>query len=199
MAVYGDEEIVKLLNNHKKESTGDVYSGIIIRGDLHHFHEYHFMDEQLKIMIPLRFINMPEEVIRVKYGHLPKPNVLMCSRDYTIDIMMSFTEQELREDEIEQAIVEQITILKTIQPAYEIYEQKIEDNGYLQIGWFDYRASTMDIALYCMNFLFVINQKMVVGKFSCNIYKAEYWKPVIQQMIYSINNEARILKEKSND
>ncbi len=87
---------------------------------------------------------MLEEVVKVKHGHMPKPDVLMCSRDYTIDIMMNFTEQELCENEIEQAITEQATILKTIQPAYEIYEQQLEDNGYVKIGWFDYRASTGD-------------------------------------------------------
>ena len=199
MVDYGDEQIVKLLNEYKRESRGNVYSGIKIRGDLYHFHEYFFMGKQLRIMIPLRFIDMPEEIIKVKYGHMFRPDVLMCSRDYAIDIMMTFTEKELSGDGIEKMIAEQVTILKEIQPEYEIYEQKIEDNGYVQVGWFDYRASTIDIALYCMSFLFAINKKMVVGKFSCNMYRAKYWKTVIQQMLYSINNEARTLKENSND
>lgn len=195
MTNYDDEEIVALLNKYKKESIGNVYDGIKIKGDLYHFHEYKFWDGQVNIMIPLRFIDMPEEIIKVKYGHMPKTDILMCSRDYNIDIMMSLTEERLGDDEIKKTIDNQIELIKAIQPAYEIYEKSIEDNGFVKVGWFDYRASAMDIGLYCMSFIFQANGRMVIGKFTCNIYKAESWKPVILKMLFSINNTEKKLKE----
>lgn len=143
MNSYGDEEIVKILNQYKKESRGDVYSGIKINGDLYHFHEYKFWDGQIQMMIPLRFIDMPEEIIKIKYGHIPLPDVIKCSRDYNIDIMMSFTDDLLSDDEIEEKLDDQINLIKTLQPTYEIYEKNIEYNGYVNIGWFDYKASAI--------------------------------------------------------
>ncbi len=198
MASYGDEEIVELLNLYKKASIGDVYSGIKIKGDLYRFHEYKFWDEKVSMMIPLRFTDMPEELVKVKYGHMPGVDILKCSRDYNIDIMLNLTEQLLVENDIEKTIEEQIDMLKMIQPTYEIYERGVEDNGYVKVGWFDYRASAMDIGLYCMNFIFSINGCMVLGKFSCNIYKANDWKTVILKMLFSINNEGRTLKEEKD-
>lgn len=199
MTSYGDEEIVEILNMYKKAVIGDVYSGIKIKGDLYHFHEYKFWDGKVKMMLPLRFIDMPEELMKVKYGHMPGIDILKCSRDYTIDIMLNLTEESLAEDDIQRTLEEQMKMLKRIQPAYEIYESNIEDNGYVKVGWYDYRASSMDIALYCVNFIFQSEGHMVLGKFTCNIYKAEDWKPVILKMLFSINNEERILKEEKNE
>lgn len=123
MTIYGDEEIIKLLNSYKKESIGNVYAGIKIKGDLYHFHEYFFGNKKVSMMLPLRFVDMPEEILNIKYGHISKPNILKCSKDYNIDIMLNWTEEKLNEYEIEKKVDEQLKILKTIQPAYEIYEK----------------------------------------------------------------------------
>ena len=198
MKSYGDEEIVKLLNQYKLESRGDVYSGIVINGDMYRFHEYKFCDEKVKIMLPLRFIDMPQDVLNIKYGHLPQVDIIKCSRDYNIDVMLNFTEQIMNENEIERNIDEQINLLKMFQPSYEIYEHDIEDNGYIKIGWFDYKANAMDIALYCINFIFQVEGRMVMGKFTCNMYKAQNWKSVFLKMLFSINNIGKKLKEDTN-
>lgn len=97
MTLYGEEEIVKLLNIHKKYSIGNVYTGIAIKGDTYHFHEYSFWEHQVKLMLPLRFIDMPKQVWDAKYGHLEKMDIVKCSRDYSIDMMLSLTEEKLEE------------------------------------------------------------------------------------------------------
>lgn len=200
MTLYGEEEIVKLLNIHKKYSTGNVYTGITIKGDTYHFHEYSFWEHQVKLMLPLRFIDMPKQVWDAKYGHLEKMDVVKCSRDYSIDMMLSLTEEKLEESEIAQSINKQLQILKELQPGYEYYEQGMEDNGFIKVGWYDYRTDSPDVPLYCLIFMFSVNGKLAMGKFSCSIYRADTWKTVVLQMLYSMNNQDKTLKgEKTNE
>ena len=199
MTQHGDEEIVKLLNIHKKYSIGNVYTGITIKGDLYHFHEYSFWEHQVKMMLPLRFIDMPEKVWKMKYGHSAKMDIIKCSRDYSIDMMLSLTEEKLEESELEESIKEQLRLLKELQPGYEFYEQGIEDNGYIKVGWYDYRAGSMDVPLYCLVFIFSVDGKLAMGKFSCSIYRADNWKSVVLQMLYSINNQDKTVKGEETD
>lgn len=188
---YGDEEIIELLNQHKKYSVGNVYSGIRIGGEMFHFHEYSFFEHKLKIMLPLRFIDTPKEVMKLKYANTIMPQIAKISMDYTMDMSFTLTTEPLREDEIEQRIDEQIHILKRLQPGYEVYEKNIEDTGCIKFGWFDFKGYAMDEILYNITFIVAINGCMMYGRYNCSIYKAQKWKPVVLQMLYSINNEAK--------
>lgn len=192
---YGDEKIIEILNTYKKYTSGNVYEGIKVNGEMFYFHEFSFYVDQVKIMLPLRFIDVPKEVLKVKYPTVKCPDYAKCQRDYNIDISLTLIEERLTQDSIEDKLKEQMKILREIQPAYEVYEWDIEENGFEKIGWYDYKSYGMDRQLYTVNFILPCQEQMLLGKFCCSIHKAKQWKPVILQIIYSINNQDRNLKD----
>lgn len=192
---YGDEEIIELINKHKKYPVGDIYSGIKINGEMFHFHEHSLFNNKLNIMLPLRFIEMPRELVKLKYANMPTPQTAKTSLDYSMDMTFYLTSVPLEDESIEQNLVEQMQMLKELQPGYEIYEKNVEDNGYIKFGWYDFKGYAIDTILYNLVFVLSIDGYMMYGKYNCSIYKSQYWKSVVLQMLYSINNKDRIIKK----
>ena len=64
---YEDEKIIQMMNIYKAELHEDIYAGMYMKGELLKFQKEYLFDNNMSIMLPESFIDMPEEMIKIKY------------------------------------------------------------------------------------------------------------------------------------
>ena len=92
---YKDEAIIKLraeVELRNRASSVDLNKEQIIYGEEYSFAPKQFFDKQLEFMVPQEFVPMPQDLVVEKYLAAQKPQVILTSRDFTVDITLNLLE-----------------------------------------------------------------------------------------------------------
>lgn len=192
MMKYGDEDIISSLNNYKKYVYGDIHDTLYIKEIPYSFKRCSFFNKKLNVMIPVRFIDMPNEIKKIKYSRIINENVIKTNNNFTIDIVFELVDKYEEYLDLETEMENQLKLLKEVQPLYCIYENSIDIINNKKVCWYDFRSSAIDCQLYNLFFIMEIDNKLLIGKFICNIIKAEVWKKVFLEIISTINESENI-------
>lgn len=187
---YGDEELITSLNSYKKDVYGDIHDTLYVKEIPYSFKRYNFFDGKVNIMLPIRFIDMPDEIVKIKYSRLADEYVIKTNEKYNIDIVLELVKKYDGFENVETEINKNIDCLKKIQPLYCFYESKVEN----KLGWYDFRNSAIDCQLYNLFFIIDLGEDLLLGKFVCNILKSEIWKKIFLTIISTIN-ESELVKQ----
>ncbi len=180
-----DEKILDFINaTEKKEARKDIRDGSIkIAGKYYEFEEREFFEERLKMFIPKDFEDMPLEARKFKYPSENRPDVIKCNEDGSVSVTFKFIDSPLSDEYVEQLRDMMKLINKRLNPANIYIDEGILEVDEKNIGYFDFKSSAIDDFLYNFIFLFELQEKTVMGTFSCGFSEHEEWKEIIPQMI----------------
>lgn len=185
---YTDEVFIRAMNKHKAEQQGDIYSSVFIREEIFEFERQMLFQEKMSIMLPKKFFDMPLELAKIKYPMEQRPQIIKTNEIGDINFTFSLLEEKLENNQVEKVKDGLVLILKRAYPANIFYENKIEKKKDKIIGWFDFKSHGIDQKLYNLMYLLPIEGKFLHGIFNCPLSEVDLWKPVVLQVIHSIED-----------
>lgn len=191
-----DEKILDFINEaEKREEKKDICSGSVKIGDRYYeFEETEFFEEKLKLYIPKDFEDMPLEGRKFKYPSENRPEIIKCNEDGSIAITLNIIDSPLDEEHVEMLRDMMKSINQRLNPANIFFDEGILEIDEKNIGYFDFKSSAIDDFLYNFVFLLELQEKTLMGTFSCSFSEYEEWKDIVIQMI----NTIRLSKAKNN-
>ena len=76
----------------------NIYDGVNINGHFHEFEEKSFFNDQLKMHIPKEFIDLPEEVAKIKYMSGQRPQTIQTDITGSINVTLSMVPDNVDEN-----------------------------------------------------------------------------------------------------
>lgn len=183
---YIDERIVGIQKELERAKYNSIENGVYIEDKLIKFQKINLFNEQMSIMIPQDFVDMPPAIAKIKYPSEKRPQIIKTSYDISTNIAFNLYSNSLKNETVKKVAKQFQKIIRRVNPAYNFYELKEETNGKKNKCWFDFKSYAVDEPLYNIIFLVPINGKTMHGIFNCKFSLMNQWKPVAIQIIQSV-------------
>lgn len=183
---YLDETILKMKNLKNKEESNNIKDGIYIKNEYMEFEEIELFEKSMKILFPKSFIDLPENMKKIKYPSEQRPQIIKTSLDTSVNFGFSLLPLLIRNEQTKEALKQFKTVLKRVNPAYVFYDFKEEKVGKKTISWFDFKSYGVDFPMYNIMYILPIKNKVMHGIFNCLYRDVDEWKEYAFQVIKSI-------------
>lgn len=181
-----DEKIIKDMNKYKTESVGDVYSGYLIREKDYKFEKSFFFDDKMSIYLPVDFVDLPEDLKKMKYPSESRPQVIKSNDTNTVNIAFSLLPVDFTEDQVVNMRNTFKNVLQNYNPQFSFLEEDVIEKNNKKIAWFDYTAHVLDGSMYTIVACMEIDKKVFHATFNCTVEDMELWKVVFLDILQSI-------------
>ena len=118
MNKYLDEIIIQQRRDLERQKHSTLDTGIYAGEELVFFEERVLSEDGTKMLLPSDFIEMPEEILKVKYPMEKRPQIIWSNEDSTIDFTFSLLEPEPERDQLQQVRDDFCNTLQMIYPHY---------------------------------------------------------------------------------
>lgn len=140
------------------------------------------------MLLPVNLKDMDYFHRTVKYQNQKRPEIIKTDAfgdaSITFSILPAFDTGE--KDDIFSILKQQQSDMKKIWKQNVYYDIDEITVGKLPVAWMDFRAFCLNGSLYCMIFLFYIEEQMVLGNFHCSFPLYDVWKPVVLKLLTTI-------------
>lgn len=195
MDEFLDEKIVEFRSRARKEKYCTLETGMYIKNELIQFERKVLFREKLSIMLPVSFVDLPPDMVKVKYTSQQRPQVIKTSLDTTVNLGLSMMDIEIYGEQIRTLRNQAQEALKRLNPAFVFYDSKVETKN-VPLGWFEFKSYGLDTDVYNLMFISQIENKMLHGIFNCDYDDALEWREAARQMMYSITDLSKEEKGK---
>ena len=185
---YTDEILIKKGNEYKQFAYGNLEEGMYIQGVFYEFSRQKLTLEDISIMLPINFSDMPLTMAKVKYPSEQRPDIIKMNVESDINFTFKLLEFPQTEQSLEQIIQYFYQVIQKTQPANVFYEKNFLPIMGKKLGWFDFKSHAIDCKLYNLMYLLPIGRKFLHGIFNCPLSEVDLWKPVVLQVIHSIED-----------
>lgn len=134
----------------------------------------HIEENEFYVKVPTTFKQLDYETINKKYNG-DVPNVVFSNDETTINIAISITENEMKNDQIESYKEYMEKMLKSNS---EIISSNYYKEGNHNIGQIKLMSNAVDTKIYNNMIFFSYNDKLVIIAFNCTEELKEEWQNV---------------------
>ena len=185
-----DEKILELKREKEKIKNNDIIQGgVYIKEDFVEFEEVKLFNDSMSILLPKSFIDLPENMKKIKYPSESRPQIIKTSIDTSTNFCFSLLSMPIKNEQTKDAAKQFKTILKRVNPSYiffDLKEEKIGEKEEKTISWFDFKSYGVDFPMYNIMYVTPIKNKVMHGVFNCLYKDIEEWKEYAFQVIKSI-------------
>jgi hypothetical protein len=186
MNEYIDEDIIPLkvgLYKNKKQSLDEGY---YISGNFETFSKKYFFNEKILIYIPDTFIDMPRELIDIKYPSNDRPDIIKTNLDADVNLSISLLENE---ENIDAEVMGQ-DFVKLISKVYKGAKAEklshVDKPNFIKIHLFEFVIMGFDEKMYHILALANIGNEVLQLMFSCPESEKYEWSNAIEDCFTSI-------------
>lgn len=181
-----DEKILEILNSEESKSQNINDGQVKIGNRYYEFEERSFYDDNVKLLIPKDFIDMPQHLREIKYPSSQRPEIILTDESSSINIMLNRIDSSLNEKQVKELTDGMKAILKKVNPANIFFTDGIEKVDEKNIGYFEFKSPAMDGFIYNLMFFFEFKGKTVMGTFCCRYDEYKDWREVAFQVMKSL-------------
>ena len=183
-----EDVIIQLKNAHKSRTTGSIYDGVYVKEILYEFQEEEIF-QGVKIMLPVVFEDMPNEVAKIKYLSAYRPQIIKTNEDGSINFCFSLLEQGINEQGVREFANSYKEALKKMHLADSFYVEKEEQWKLKNFIWCAYRNYSMNGAVFNHVFFTTVKEHLLIGMFNCADKERELWKHVMKDIMLTLREE----------
>lgn len=180
---YADEEIIKLKNYYQSKTTSFhlLKDEIHIRGKRIRFLPQLLFDGNLSILIPDYFIEMPENIAKVRYISNYRPPVLLTSPSYDENLGFHLLNRNAYQEynNLNELIKKMMESVWQNAPETVFYEKGSFHPENAEGMWFEYKNFTVDDETYNLQLLVLTDKHLLAGTFNCRMCYYDEWKESI--------------------
>lgn len=148
----------------------------------------------VEIRIPEAFALADQETAAKIFWSENRPEILFLSEKeragivfQSLDAMESFSEEA-----VENPMERMMSVLKKLDDRTVCYDVGETKNGNdIRIYWTEYKSFTADERVYNFLFLFQTKGQYILGKFYCLFEQYERWKPIVWEMMQTIQGRMK--------
>lgn len=186
--VFGDEKFIhhmgKEYDQPHKNNILDGY--IIIDEKKTAFERRTILGGRLSVLMPEPFVIMPLELAEKKYPAIQRPEEIYTNNETTVNFCVSLKNDNATNEDIPRAKdMIQHAVMRMHSGSKVINSETIEVSG-INISYFDFCSAALDADIYNMMFFLSVDNRIVVGSFNCPWQNMDVWKPVIEQMLGTV-------------
>lgn len=188
-----NEKQIKEAFAYKKKNQGSIYGDITIKGSKYHFCKQLYFDNKISIWLPDNFIELPDEIKKLKYPGEGRPQVIRTIPVGGVDFGINM----LPLDGSDQMTIEfgkqMYQLTRNMRPAELYYDKKQELNektGRI-ISWFDYISHGLDAKLYNLIGTTYASERTINFVFNCIAEDMSVWKSIALDVLFSLGDAER--------
>lgn len=179
-------EVLTLKREKFKEKYSTLEAGVYTEDGIIEFERQYFFEDNFSLFMPVTFIDMPEEIAKIKYPSVDRPQIIKTSEDGGINLTFSTFKQMLNSEDVEDYIKGLQSTIKHMQPANVFFQHKVITLDTTTVSWFDFKGYAFDDQVY--NFMYVLSteKETILATLNCPFDLAYIWKLILLQMIETI-------------
>lgn len=186
-----DESIISSSLNGEKKFKIKTENKAVIFDTEYHFEKTAFLSN-LTLNFPNNFSPLDEEIAKLKYPYEDRPNLILASPDKKINFCID--KLEIESSEPKEIINIFCSVFKKTNPSNVLIEIDCVNSLIGEISYFDMIKIGLDINIYFLLFVFIIDESVIFGNFNMPITYKKEWKPFAIDILKSferdvINNE----------
>jgi hypothetical protein len=186
--VFGDEHFIRQMdaedNPPHENNISDGY--ILVDEEKMPFVRCPVLNGRLSVIMPEAFEIMTKELAEIKYPSINRPDEIYTNSETTINFSVSLHDDEAANEDIPDVKDTLQKVIMRMHPASRVIHSKTIEVSGINIAYFDFKTAAIDMDIYNMMFFLSINGRIVVGSFNCPWVNMDTWKPVITQMLGSM-------------
>jgi hypothetical protein len=186
---YMDDQIRRAINQHEEtenKTNQSIYEGVTIGNTYYRFEETPFFEGRLMLQVPAGFIDMPDDVAQIKYPSGSRPQIIRTDLTGSINITLSLLGGGIREEQIGEVRDGIKRVIKSVNPSHLFFEEGIAKANGKSVGFFTFKSAAIDMPLYNLMFIMEIEQRILMGNFSCPYSQYKEWQPIARQIMQSV-------------
>lgn len=181
-----DLEVAKMLNEHKTKAYGSLEEGVYIKEKFYEFERVSLFEDKFSIMLPKDFVDMPENIKKMKYLAEQRPKIIKTIPTGGIDIGFSLLDVTMTDAQLSQVFWHSKNAIRKLNPANVMMEESVIKGNNKLLIWMDYISPALDGQMYNIMFLDNLGEYSYHGIFNCAISEMEVWKEVAMAILASI-------------
>lgn len=191
---YADRTILALRTKYEVDQTEDRSAeteiGVGIR-KLSLRRESLF-EGKCSILLPETMTDMGDAERTVIYRNLKRPQIIKTDREAGVAMTFSLLPVDDMPESISMQLDRVCCDMKKIWKQNVFYDKgEIQAEG-VSVAWMDYRAFCLDSSLYCLLFMFLMEEQIVLGNFHCSFPQYDIWKPTVLKLLATLQVHAEL-------
>jgi len=184
-----NNEKEKRLEEMKKADL-DIASGSALVNDVEvNFNRMNMVEDNLSMIVPKGFREIPEELIKEAYGEDYRPQYDYSTQDASIEITYDVLFSETDEESFEIIRKEMQMQFRKEYEDYALHFVTIENAQGIDLYYFTQKQKTETGMIYSITYQLLVKEYLVMGRISCTGYRLKDWKEILFQMMCSVQIE----------
>ena len=185
---YGDEQFIYHIGMKSKpvHINNILDEHIIIDYKKIPFARRAVLKKRVSVVLPEKFAIMSKELAETKYPSVHRPSEIYTNAETTINFSLTHTKEAATNEGIPKTKDTLQKVVMRMHPASKVFDSDVLNVSGLQIGYFDFVTPALDMNVYNVTFVFSLDKRLVVGSFNCPHESMDDWKPLLVQMLQSI-------------
>ncbi len=161
--------------------------------------EVSLYDGLCTIGLPVSMYDMEPWKRSVKYRGRTQPDVVITDENADATFTFSYAGQMAEGEKPEQRLENLRADMQKVWKQAVFYDTGMVMAGDLPVPWMDCKTFCLDCSLYCLLFLFELQGELVLGNFHCSFPQYDKWKPVVLEVLETIETKGGRNDERLSD
>ena len=185
---FGDEKFIYRIGMKSKPvHINNILDGyIVIDNEKIPFKRRSVLKKRASVVLPEKFTIMSKDLAEAKYPSVHRPGEIYTNPETTINFSLTHTREAATNEGIPETKDTIQQMVMRMHPASKVFDSDVLDVSGLQIGYFDFVTPALDMNVYNVTSVCSIDKRLVVGSFNCPHESMDDWKPLLLQMLHSI-------------
>ena len=191
---YADRTILALRTKYEVEQTEDQSAETEIGVGIQKLslRRESLFEGKCSILLPETMTDMGDAERTVIYRNLKRPQIIKTDREAGVAMTFSLLPVDDMPESISMQLVRVCCDMNRIWKQNVFYDKgEIQAEG-VSVAWMDYRAFCLDSSLYCLLFMFLMEEQIVLGNFHCSFPQYDIWKPTVLKLLATLQVHAEL-------
>ncbi|MTK06693.1 MAG: hypothetical protein F8N38_06385 [Hungatella sp.] len=183
---YEDEQLAALKKQVRiNQEISIKEQGVYIGEEYINFQPVNILDK-ISIHLPETFIDMPEEIKKMKYPSDNRPEVIKTSLNTNVNFAFNWLDKKNYINQEEDLVLQLKSVLLRTNPSFVFYEEsEHKTSGGNTVRTFDFKSYGIDEQMYNMMCIITFHGGTLHGVFNCLDRDSDDWKKIAGQVFQS--------------
>lgn len=185
---FEDEKIIALRLSEQRKKYNRIETGIYVGQTLCMFSERLLFEGTLRVMVPENFVSLGEEEVRNKYPSQFRPQIILSNEVSTVNLTFSRFENTASWEILPDMMENFQKVIMNVNPSVLLLHRELYRIQNQPVPGMEFKSYAMDGAIYNFIFLFLADEKPVLGMFNSRYRDMQDWKFIFVKCLETLED-----------
>jgi hypothetical protein len=144
------------------------------------------LNDRISIIMPEEFAIMSKEDADIKYPSINRADEIYTNKETSVNLSVSHKSDTAANKDIPEVKDALQEVVMRVYPASSVIDSETIEVAGINIAYYDFDTAAIDMDIYNLIFFISLDDRLVLGSFNCPWENMDEWKPVIVQMLGSV-------------